>query len=351
MSQEERKEREEVNDVNGAENAETPRALDEASLNSLLQLNSLFDSYLNALDSSNNGASAPALTGTSTTSTSSLFSGSPSQQQQQQSNPTAPSSLGVARLPAQPNQNAPPALSNQVLLSLLGSNFGNIQQASLSHNIMRQNEAAASPIMPAQPPAAAMSNNEALLQQILLRLATAPSVPVQRQPPMQTPQATLPNPQEILNMIAASSLMQPPPPPPVQPPPVQPLRAVAPAASPPTRAPPPPPPRQSADAFPRKLFDLLHDSTVEDVISFNLTGTAFGIHQPDAFAERILPRYFGHHHMASFKRGLNQYRFQRITNGPDKGYFTHPLFRREQPALCAKIRKVLRRDQGGSGGR
>jgi len=66
------------------------------------------------------------------------------------------------------------------------------------------------------------------------------------------------------------------------------------------------------EPFPEKLMRMLTE--VEncgraDVISFINNGTGFAIHKPDTFFKEIVPLYFRHSRLSSFKRQLNLYGF------------------------------------------
>jgi hypothetical protein len=97
------------------------------------------------------------------------------------------------------------------------------------------------------------------------------------------------------------------------------------------------------ESFPEKLHRLLREVEAQDrddIISFNAEGTAFCIHQPEAFGDEILSNYFRHSKLSSFKRQLSMYGFARILAGPDVGSFTHPLFRKGQSNLSKQMNRV-----------
>ena len=90
--------------------------------------------------------------------------------------------------------------------------------------------------------------------------------------------------------------------------------------------------------FPRKLHSLLESQVHEDIISWQLDGTAFTIHKPQDFVAVVLPKVFNQQtKLKSFQRQLSFYNFKRITSGPDSGAYRHPLFRRGMPHLCRNI--------------
>ena len=97
------------------------------------------------------------------------------------------------------------------------------------------------------------------------------------------------------------------------------------------------------ESFPAKLHRLLAETEAaerDDIVSFNAEGTAILIHQPEAFEEEIIPQYFRHSKLSSFKRQLSMYGFIRILDGPDIGGFTHTLFRKGQPDLSKDMERV-----------
>lgn len=62
------------------------------------------------------------------------------------------------------------------------------------------------------------------------------------------------------------------------------------------------------ESAPEKLYRLLEECAadgMDDIVSFNERGTAFKIHKVDEFCESILPKYFRHGKLQSFKRLLN----------------------------------------------
>jgi hypothetical protein len=76
------------------------------------------------------------------------------------------------------------------------------------------------------------------------------------------------------------------------------------------------------------------------IISFFPHGRAFGIHNPDKFEEKLMPKYYKQSRLSSFQRQLNLYGFTRIISGPDSGGYYHELFLKGRPALCTHMRRV-----------
>ena len=91
--------------------------------------------------------------------------------------------------------------------------------------------------------------------------------------------------------------------------------------------------------FPVKLFRLLLQAereNMEDVICFSHNGLAFHIHDRHRFASELIPQYFRHNSMASFRRQLYLYGFTKVEHG--RGY-RHDLFRKSRPDLLPLIRR------------
>jgi hypothetical protein len=99
----------------------------------------------------------------------------------------------------------------------------------------------------------------------------------------------------------------------------------------------------AVEPFPKKLHRLLLEAEAagrSDVISFVADGRAFAIHLPEKFLEDIVPHYFRHSRLTSFKRQLKLYGFQIINDGPARGGYFHELFVKDHPDRCRKMRRV-----------
>ena len=95
-----------------------------------------------------------------------------------------------------------------------------------------------------------------------------------------------------------------------------------------------------------------HGGEQEDshVVSWQPHGRCFVIHDPQAFKQVLLPRYFPKlSKVTSFQRQLNLYGFQRITQGLDKGSYYHECFLRGKPYLAYEIQRIKVKGTGVRG--
>jgi len=98
------------------------------------------------------------------------------------------------------------------------------------------------------------------------------------------------------------------------------------------------------EPFPEKLHRLLQETEaagLSDVISFVANGRAFTIHKPERFFKEIVPQYFRHKRLSSFKRQLNLYGFELISSGPARGGYYHKMFVQGRPELCVNMRRSV----------
>jgi hypothetical protein len=108
---------------------------------------------------------------------------------------------------------------------------------------------------------------------------------------------------------------------------------------------PVPKPYGSKEPFPGKLYRLLANAERngnDRIISFTPDGRAFKIHSRENFIKKVSPAYFRQAKVTAFVRQLNFYGFEKVLEGPNRGGFEHPYFRRGYPELLLKIeRKVV----------
>ena len=76
----------------------------------------------------------------------------------------------------------------------------------------------------------------------------------------------------------------------------------------------------------------------ESIVSWQPHGKAFRVHQPDAFARTVMPRYFKQQtKYKSFLRQLHLYGFDRIKKGMDRGAYFHSMFTRENKSISLRM--------------
>ena len=78
--------------------------------------------------------------------------------------------------------------------------------------------------------------------------------------------------------------------------------------------------------FRQKLYTMLEDESAHPILSWTPNGESIVVHQPEAFAQQLLPLYFKHNNFSSFVRHLNTYGFNKVD--PDAWVFGHPDFKR-----------------------
>lgn len=110
-------------------------------------------------------------------------------------------------------------------------------------------------------------------------------------------------------------------------------------------------------SFVSKLYSMLEDPSISDLITWGHTGTVFSVANPTEFSRLVLPNWFKHSNWQSFVRQLNMYGFHKVNhsyqgNPNDEVQvweFRHPNFRRGEIALLNDIkRKSSRQKRSGS---
>lgn len=85
---------------------------------------------------------------------------------------------------------------------------------------------------------------------------------------------------------------------------------------------------------------LLH-CRIADVASFDQDGLAFQIHQPNRFAQEVLPTYFPKMaKYSSFQRQLNLYNFEYDRKGTHRSTYRHELFQKDKPLLSLSMKRT-----------
>lgn len=100
--------------------------------------------------------------------------------------------------------------------------------------------------------------------------------------------------------------------------------------------------KRTREPFPLKLYRILHEAErngQSDIVSFFPHGRAFAVHKSKEFIRDIMPKYFAAGRMNTFLKQLNLYAFRRITEGPEKGGYFHPLFVHGKRHQCKEIRR------------
>lgn len=91
--------------------------------------------------------------------------------------------------------------------------------------------------------------------------------------------------------------------------------------------------------FLQKTYDILSNSSLHSIITWDESGTSFLIKKVTDFCSEVLPTYFKHSNYASFVRQLNMYGFQKLRELHTEIAFKHPLFLRNRPELLSQIQR------------
>jgi hypothetical protein len=94
------------------------------------------------------------------------------------------------------------------------------------------------------------------------------------------------------------------------------------------------------ESFPQRLINMLSNEEHSDVIAWLPHGKAFRIHKQKRFINEVFPNYFKKSMFSSFVRKLSRWGFNRVSRGPEVGSYYHPLFLRDNKALCYQIKPL-----------
>lgn len=89
-----------------------------------------------------------------------------------------------------------------------------------------------------------------------------------------------------------------------------------------------------------RLIREAKDSGKDTIVKFSDDGLKFTILETKPFEQEILPLYFRHNNINSFKRLLRMYQFKKLHGTWMQGTFEHPLFHRDHPEWAKHMDRV-----------
>jgi hypothetical protein len=97
--------------------------------------------------------------------------------------------------------------------------------------------------------------------------------------------------------------------------------------------------KSAISAFLDKLFVILEDESIQDIISWQLDGNSFIIKKPTELEEIVLPKYFKHNNIQSFVRQLNMYSFSKTKHDSNFREFKQSKFMKGRRDLLHLIKR------------
>ena len=99
-------------------------------------------------------------------------------------------------------------------------------------------------------------------------------------------------------------------------------------------------------SFLAKLFAILSNEEISNIICWSDEGDKFQILNSNKFQNEVIPKYFKHKNLKSFIRQLNLHGFKKLRTktklrDDTQDMYKHNFFRRDQPELVAFIKRKI----------
>jgi hypothetical protein len=95
----------------------------------------------------------------------------------------------------------------------------------------------------------------------------------------------------------------------------------------------------SRKLFVDKVFELVNDPSMSDVIHWSEDGSSFVISDGEKLVNQVFPELFKHNSMDSFVRQLHHYGFKKNTKDKNSLEFSNAMFIRGRPELISSIKR------------